>query len=126
MYVQVVGDDLLVTNPKRVQKGIDEKWCNALLLKVNQIGTVTESIEAVRMSKVRLHFVDHAPFHCRQWQGYGRMGVLPGRLTESAPLQEAGWGVMASHRSGETEDSFIADLAVGLATGQIKTGAPCR
>ncbi|XP_073157384.1 enolase [Henckelia pumila] len=88
--VQIVGDDLLVTNPKRVEKAIKEKTCNALLLKVNQIGSVTESIEAVRMSK------------------------------------HAGWGVMASHRSGETEDTFIADLSVGLATGQIKTGAPCR
>ena len=87
---QVVGDDLLVTNPKRVAAAIKGKWCNALLLKVNQIGTVTESIEAVGMAK------------------------------------EAGWGVMTSHRSGETEDSFIADLAVGLSTGQIKTGAPCR
>lgn len=87
---QVVGDDLLVTNPKRVKEAIDKKACNALLLKVNQIGTVTESIQAVKMAK------------------------------------EAGWGVMASHRSGETEDSFIADLSVGLATGQIKTGAPCR
>lgn len=88
--VQIVGDDLLVTNPKRVEKAINEKSCNALLLKVNQIGSVTESIEAVKMSK------------------------------------HAGWGVMASHRSGETEDTFIADLSVGLATGQIKTGAPCR
>ncbi|GBG72746.1 hypothetical protein CBR_g12313 [Chara braunii] len=88
--VQIVGDDLLVTNPKRVAKAIAEKSANALLLKVNQIGSVTESIEAVRMSK------------------------------------KAGWGVMTSHRSGETEDTFIADLAVGLATGQIKTGAPCR
>ncbi|KAI9092521.1 hypothetical protein K1719_027649 [Acacia pycnantha] len=88
--VQIVGDDLLVTNPKRVEKAIKEKSCNALLLKVNQIGSVTESIEAVKMSK------------------------------------RAGWGVMASHRSGETEDTFIADLSVGLATGQIKTGAPCR
>ena len=87
---QVVGDDLLVTNPKRVKEAIEKKACNALLLKINQIGTITESIEAVRLAK------------------------------------EAGWGVMASHRSGETEDSFIADLAVGLATGQIKTGAPCR
>eukprot|EP00899_Mesostigma_viride_P003393 jgi/Mesvir1/13054/Mv06040-RA.2 len=87
---QVVGDDLLVTNPKRVKMAIEGKTCNALLLKVNQIGTVSESIEAVRMAK------------------------------------EAGWGVMSSHRSGETEDSFIADLAVGLTTGQIKTGAPCR
>ncbi|KAK9672758.1 hypothetical protein RND81_12G122300 [Saponaria officinalis] len=88
--VQIVGDDLLVTNPKRVEKAIKEKTCNALLLKVNQIGSVSESIEAVKMSK------------------------------------HAGWGVMASHRSGETEDTFIADLAVGLATGQIKSGAPCR
>jgi len=87
---QIVGDDLLVTNPKRVKKAIDEKACNALLLKVNQIGSVSESIEAVALAK------------------------------------SAGWGVMTSHRSGETEDSFIADLAVGLGTGQIKTGAPCR
>eukprot|EP00877_Chromochloris_zofingiensis_P000801 jgi/Chrzof1/10721/Cz05g10010.t1_ENO[v5.2] len=87
---QIVGDDALVTNPTRIKRAIDEKACNALLLKVNQIGTVTESIEAVKMSK------------------------------------DAGWGVMTSHRSGETEDTFIADLAVGLATGQIKTGAPCR
>ena len=88
--VQIVGDDLLVTNPTRIKKAIEEKACNALLLKVNQIGTLTESIEAVKMSK------------------------------------QAGWGVMTSHRSGETEDSFIADLAVGLSTGQIKTGAPAR
>lgn len=88
--VQIVGDDLLVTNPTRIQKAIEQKCCNALLLKVNQIGSVTESIEAVKLSK------------------------------------QAGWGVMTSHRSGETEDTFIADLAVGLSTGQIKTGAPCR
>ena len=88
--VQIVGDDLLVTNPKRVQTGIDEKLCNALLLKVNQIGSLKESIEACQMS------------------------------------QAAGWGVMVSHRSGETEDTFIADLVVGLGTGQIKSGAPCR
>jgi len=87
---QIVGDDLLVTNPKRVKKAIEDKACNALLLKVNQIGSISESIEAVNMAKA------------------------------------AGWGVMTSHRSGETEDSFIADLAVGLGTGQIKTGAPCR
>ncbi|GAB1608092.1 enolase [Argonauta hians] len=90
VQIQIVGDDLLVTNPKRVQKGIDCKACNALLLKVNQIGSVTESIKACKMS------------------------------------QNAGWGVMVSHRSGETEDTFIADLVVGLCTGQIKTGAPCR
>jgi enolase len=88
--IQIVGDDLLVTNPKRVKTGIDEKHCNALLLKVNQIGTVSESIEASNMS------------------------------------QKAGWGVMVSHRSGETEDNFIADLVVGLGTGEIKSGAPCR
>jgi enolase len=88
--VQVVGDDLLVTNPKRVKTGIDQKLCNALLLKVNQIGSVTESIEASNMS------------------------------------QAAGWGVMVSHRSGETEDNFIGDLVCGLGTGEIKSGAPCR
>ena len=88
--IQIVGDDLLVTNPKRVQTGIDERMCNALLLKVNQIGSVTESIEASNMS------------------------------------QRAGWGVMVSHRSGETEDNFIGDLVCGLGTGEIKSGAPCR
>jgi enolase len=88
--VQIVGDDILVTNPVRVKRAIAEGTCNALLLKVNQIGTVTESIEAVLLA------------------------------------QAAGWGVMASHRSGETSDDFIADLAVGLGTKQIKTGAPCR
>ncbi|KAI7891903.1 enolase [Mucor mucedo] len=87
---QLVGDDLLVTNPKRIATAIEKKACNALLLKVNQIGTVTESIQA------------------------------------SLDSQAAGWGVMVSHRSGETEDTTIADLVVGLRTGQIKTGAPCR
>lgn len=87
---QVVGDDLLVTNPSRIQTALDKKACNALLLKVNQIGSLTESIDACKMS------------------------------------QDNNWGVMVSHRSGETEDSFIADLVVGLGTGQIKTGAPCR
>jgi len=88
--IQVVGDDLLVTNPVRIQMGIEKKSCNALLLKVNQIGSLTEAIDAVKLAK------------------------------------KAGWAVMTSHRSGETSDPFIADLAVGLATGQIKTGAPCR
>ena len=88
--IQIVGDDLLVTNPKRINTGIEKKACNALLLKVNQIGSVTESIEACKLA------------------------------------QKNGWGVMVSHRSGETEDTFIADLVVGLCTGQIKTGAPCR
>ncbi len=87
---QVVGDDLLVTNVKRINKAIESKACNALLLKINQIGTITESIDAARLSK------------------------------------DSGWNVMVSHRSGETEDSFIADLVVGLGTGQIKSGAPCR
>jgi len=87
---QVMGDDLLVTNPKRIQTAIEKKACNSLLLKVNQIGTLTEAIAACQLAK------------------------------------SAGWTVMVSHRSGETEDSFIADLVVGLCTGQIKTGAPCR
>lgn len=88
--VQIVGDDLLVTNPKRIQTAIEKKAASSLLLKVNQIGTVSESIEACKLA------------------------------------QGAGWSVMVSHRSGETEDTFIADLVVGLNTGQIKTGAPCR
>lgn len=87
---QIVGDDLLVTNPNRINKALSVGACNALLLKVNQIGSISEAIEAATMS------------------------------------QNAGWGVMVSHRSGETEDTFIADLVVGLRTGQIKTGAPCR
>jgi enolase len=88
--LQSVGDDLTVTNPKRIQMAVDQKACNCLLLKVNQIGSVTESIKACNLARAN------------------------------------GWGTMVSHRSGETEDSFIADLVVGLATGQIKTGAPCR
>merc|ERR1712107_673342 len=88
--MQIVGDDLLVTNTKRIGKALEVGACNALLLKVNQIGSVTESIDAANMS------------------------------------MRNGWGFMVSHRSGETEDSFIADLVVGLRTGEIKTGAPCR
>jgi enolase len=88
--LQIVGDDLLVTNPERVKKAIDEKACNALLVKVNQIGSLTETIEAVDL------------------------------------CQRNGWRAVTSHRSGETEDSTIADLAVALNTGQIKTGAPAR
>ncbi|PWR72146.1 phosphopyruvate hydratase [Methanospirillum lacunae] len=88
--VQLVGDDLFVTNTVRISRGIKEKAANAVLIKLNQIGTVTETIDAVRMA------------------------------------QKEGWGAMISHRSGETCDSFIADLSVALATGQIKTGAPCR
>jgi enolase len=88
--VQIVGDDLLVTSVTRVQKAIELPACNALLCKVNQIGTLTEAIAAVQLA------------------------------------QRAGWAVVVSHRSGETEDSTIADLAVALNTGQIKTGAPCR
>lgn len=87
---QIVGDDLTVTNPIRIKKAIELKSCNALLLKVNQIGTLTESIQAAKDSFA------------------------------------AGWGVMVSHRSGETEDVTIADIVVGLRAGQIKTGAPAR
>ncbi|XP_039136878.1 cytosolic enolase 3-like isoform X1 [Dioscorea cayenensis subsp. rotundata] len=87
---QVVGDDLLMSNPKRIGRAIQESACNALLLKINQIGTVTEAIEVVKQAK------------------------------------DAHWGVVISHRSGETDNPFLADLAVGLTTGQIKAGAPCR
>jgi enolase len=88
--LQIVGDDLLVTNPERVRRAIREKAANALLVKFNQIGTLTETIEAVEI------------------------------------CQRAGWRAVTSHRSGETEDSTIADLAVALNMGQIKTGAPAR
>ena len=88
--VQIVGDDLFVTNPKRLARGIEENAGNAILIKVNQIGTLTETMEAISMA------------------------------------QKAGFGVIISHRSGETEDSFIADLAVATNAGQIKTGALSR
>jgi enolase len=88
--VEIVGDDLTVTNVKRVKKAIKADSCNCLLLKVNQIGSISEAIEAAMMAK------------------------------------DAGWNVLVSHRSGETEDAFIADLACALGNGKIKTGAPCR
>lgn len=88
--MQLVGDDLFVTNPKRLQRGIDEKVGNAILIKVNQIGTLTETLQAIQMA------------------------------------QKAGFGVVISHRSGETEDTTIADLAVGTNAGQIKTGSLSR
>ena len=88
--VQLVGDDLFVTNTKRLQKGIDMGVANAILIKVNQIGTLTEAFEAIELAK------------------------------------KSGYRSIISHRSGETEDSTIADIAVAFSTGQIKTGAPCR
>ncbi|MBI4215848.1 MAG: phosphopyruvate hydratase [Chloroflexi bacterium] len=88
--VQLVGDDLLVTSAERLQRAIQEKAANAILIKPNQVGTLTETREAIDLA------------------------------------HQAGWRAMVSHRSGETEDTTIADLAVGLGTGQIKTGAPAR
>lgn len=88
--VQLVGDDLFVTNTKRIKHGIEESAANAVLIKLNQIGSVSETVDAIVM------------------------------------CQKAGWKAVTSHRSGETEDSFIADLAVGLSTGQIKTGSLSR
>jgi enolase len=88
--IQIVGDDLLVTNVKRIEKGFELKAANSLLCKVNQIGTLTEAIAAVDM------------------------------------VHKHGWTAVVSHRSGETEDATIADLAVALNAGQIKTGAPAR
>jgi enolase len=88
--VQLVGDDLFVTNPERLQRGIDDGVANSILVKVNQIGTLTETVEAVRLAQAK------------------------------------GYTAVMSHRSGETEDATIADLAVALGTGQIKTGAPAR
>jgi enolase len=88
--VQLVGDDLYVTNPERIRRGVAEKSSNAVLIKLNQIGTLSETLDAIRLT------------------------------------QQAGWHVVVSHRSGETEDTTIADLAVATGTGQIKTGAPAR
>jgi enolase len=88
--LQIVGDDLFVTNPAILQRGIDERAANAILIKVNQIGTLSETLEAIRLA------------------------------------QEAGFGAVVSHRSGETEDTTIADLAVATGAGQIKTGSLCR
>jgi enolase len=88
--IQIVGDDFFVTNPERLEKGIKMNAANAILIKVNQIGTVTETLEAIRMA------------------------------------QKAGYGVISSHRSGETEDSFIADLAYACASEFIKTGSMAR
>ena len=88
--VQLVGDDLFVTNVERLQRGIDEQSANAILIKVNQIGTLTETIDSIELAR------------------------------------RAGWSAIVSHRSGETEDTTIADLAVATGCGQIKTGAPSR
>jgi enolase len=88
--IQLVGDDLLVTNPAIIRRAISEKVANATLIKLNQIGTLSETLEAIAIS------------------------------------QRAGYGAIISHRSGETPDDFIADLAVATRAGQIKTGAPCR
>lgn len=88
--VKLVGDDLFVTNPKRLKKGIESGCANSILVKLNQIGTLSETLSAIRLAK------------------------------------ENGYGTIISHRSGETEDAFIADLAVAVNAGQIKTGAPCR
>ena len=88
--VEIVGDDLYTTNVERVQKGVEMKATNAMLLKINQIGTLSESLAAWKL--------------CR----------------------DNGWGVFVSHRSGETEDTWLADVAVGIAAGHLKTGAPCR
>ena len=88
--VQLVGDDLFVTNTERLARGIAEGVTNSILIKVNQIGSLTETMDAIEMAK------------------------------------RAGWTAVVSHRSGETEDTFIADLVVGTNAGQIKTGAPAR
>jgi enolase len=87
---RIIGDDLLVTNPKRVLKALTEEACDCLLLKVNQVGTVTKALESADMAK------------------------------------ESNWGVMVSHRSGDSCDAFISDLAVGIDAGMIKSGAPAR
>lgn len=88
--VVIVGDDLLATNPKRVQKAVSEKACNAILIKPNQIGTISETLDVIKIAK------------------------------------EAGWKIVVSHRSGETNDTFIADFSVGVGADYVKFGAPAR
>ena len=88
--IQLVGDDLFVTNIKRLQKGLDNKTANSILIKLNQIGTLTETLDAIELAK------------------------------------KNGYTAVVSHRSGETEDTTLADVAVATNAGQIKTGAPCR
>ena len=88
--IQIVGDDLFVTNIKRLQKGLDNKTANSILIKLNQIGTLTETLDAIELAK------------------------------------KNGYTAVVSHRSGETEDTTLADVAVAMNAGQIKTGAPCR
>jgi enolase len=88
--IQIVGDDLFVTNTQRIKRGIKESSANAVLIKLNQIGTLTETLDAIRMA------------------------------------HRVGWNAVVSHRSGETEDTFISDLSVATGTGQIKTGSLCR
>ena len=88
--IQIVGDDIYVTNVKFIERGIEEKTTNAVLIKLNQIGTVTETIEAINL------------------------------------CHRAGWSYVISHRSGETEDTFLADFAVAMGGGQLKTGSACR
>jgi enolase len=88
--IQIVGDDIFVTNPRFIERGIKEKTANAVLIKLNQIGTITETVEAINL--------------CR----------------------ENGWNYVISHRSGETEDTFMADFATAMGGGQIKTGSACR
>jgi enolase len=88
--IELVGDDLFVTNVQRIKRGIAEDVANGVLIKLNQIGTLTETIAAIKLA------------------------------------QESKWGAMVSHRSGETVDTFIADLTVAMRTGHLKSGAPCR
>jgi enolase len=88
--IQIVGDDIFVTNPKFIERGVKEKTANAALIKLNQIGTVTETVQAIAV--------------CRK----------------------AGWSYFLSHRSGETEDAFLADFAVAMGGGELKTGSACR
>jgi len=88
--VQIVGDDIFVTNTTRLKRGIEEKSANSILIKLNQIGTLTETLDCIKMA------------------------------------HDAGYTTVISHRSGETEDNYIADLAVGTGAGQIKTGSLCR
>ena len=151
--IQLVGDDLFVTNPKILQRGINEKVANSILIKYNQIGTLTETLDAIYLAKANGYstVISHRSGEtedstiadlavgtaagqiktgslCRSDRvaKYNQIRTLTETLDAIYLAKANGYSTVISHRSGETEDSTIADLAVGTAAGQIKTGSLCR
>lgn len=128
--VRVVGDDILVTNTTRIVDAGEQNACNALLMKVNQIGSITESIAAANMAMRKYVLVAGCTCACDSLYilvaAYCHWYSFVFAVIDTCVNVRYNWDVMTSHRSGETEDNYIADLAVGLRTAKIKAGAPCR